>query len=80
MKHQIFTEYDDELKGLTNFLWVWHNSNNNETDHNNWNFTTPWLWDNVNNPKNMWYDERTSRLARTVKYKIGYDSIDKMNV
>ena len=28
----------------------------------------------------MWYDTNTSRLARTVKYKIGYDSIDKMNV
>ena len=28
----------------------------------------------------MWYDARTTRLARTVKYKIGFDSIDKMNV
>ena len=39
VKHQIFCEYDNELIGLTNYIWMWHNSNKNESAYNFWNFS-----------------------------------------
>ena len=80
VKHQIFCEYDDELKGLTNYIWMWHNKNNDESAYNYWNFSKAWDWDNVKNPDNMWYHSNTSMLASSVRYKVGYESIEKINV
>ena len=28
----------------------------------------------------MWYDDRSSMLAMTVPYRVGYDTIEKINV
>ena len=28
----------------------------------------------------MWYNKNTSQLAETMKYKIGYDTIEKINL
>ena len=55
----MFVEYDDELKGLTNFFKIWHNANHNASDYNYWNFTGTDLWDNLNNPKNLLYNKKT---------------------
>jgi len=40
-----------------------------EKAYNNWNFTTPYWWDSVDN--GMWYAEKTTILINTVTYKIG---------
>ncbi len=71
VKHQIFCEYDDELKGLTNYVWMGHNNNKNESEYNYWNFSSTYDWDSLDNPNNMWYNFNTSMLASTMKYKIG---------
>ena len=80
MRHQIIWEYDDELKGLGNYLWMWHNKNDDESKYNFWNFTRPKEWDDYTYPDNMWYHPNHTALASTVPYKIGYESIEKINL
>ena len=73
-KHQIFYEFSDELKGIKNYLYLWENSDTREDAYSNWNFTEviPWV--------NLWYSPNTTLLATTVIYKIGYESIEKINL
>ena len=59
---------------------MWHNNNKNESEYNHWNFTKTYNWDSLDNPNNMWYNFNTSMLASTMKYKIGYESVAKINV
>jgi hypothetical protein len=40
-----------------------------KTAYNNWNFTTPFHWDSVDN--GFWYAPNTTILIYTVTYKIG---------
>ena len=59
---------------------MWHNKNKNESAYNYWNFTEAHPWDNYTNPDAMWYHPNSQMLASTVRYKIGIDSIEKINV
>ena len=79
VKTQVISEYDDELKNLTNFAWFWHNGDRRADLYNNWNFTSSLDWDG-NGEDSMWYNLNTTLLATTVYYKIGSDSIKVINV
>ena len=42
---QIILEFDDELKGLRNFMWLLHNSDKRQDAYDGWNFTDIGPWD-----------------------------------
>ena len=59
VKTQIFSEYSDELKGLSNYIWLWHNLDRDLEKYNNWNFTKSGPWDG-NGLNSMWYNLNTT--------------------
>ena len=77
--HQIFIEFDDELKGLENFVYLWINKDRRQDAYNNWNFTKPGPWDSDENA-NMWYSSNSTNLGHTVNYIIGKEQIEKINL
>ena len=70
VRTQIFCTYDDELKGLRNYQYMFHNSEKRDFWYNNWNFTKSGPWDG-DGLDSMWYNINTTLIAETAKYVIG---------
>ena len=62
--------YADELKGLRNYIYLFHNMERRQDHYNNWNFTESISWDG-NGTDSMWYNLNTTLLANTETYIIG---------
>jgi len=55
-RQHLILKTDDELNDLTNRCSVFHSKElKNLTRYNDWNFTTPDIWDNLNHD-NFWYN------------------------
>ena len=67
---EIVCEFDPDLTGLSSFYALFHSAEGkNETKYNNWNFTTPTLWDSVE--EGFWFATNTTKLVKTQTYVIG---------
>ena len=45
-----------------------------KTEYNNWNFTTPTLWDE------FWFDKATQRIYKSPKFHIGTQQLEESGV
>jgi hypothetical protein len=72
-RQYFFTEFSDELNGLSTFQYVFFTLDwKNETMYNNWNFTNSLPWDSpVPETKSFWYKQENKFLYQTEKFKIG---------
>ena len=72
-------KYADEMKGLSNFIVLFHNLDRRQDHYNNWNFTSsiPWDGDGLNS---FSYNLNTTKLAQSEKYIIGKETIDKVSL
>ena len=71
--------YADELKGLRNYIYLYHNMERRKDHYNNWNFTDSMDWDG-NGTYSMWYNLNTTLLAMSEKYIIGNETINKISL
>lgn len=79
VRTQIYCTYADELKGLKNYIYMWHNGERRQEHYNNWNFTKSGPWDG-DGTDSLWYNLNTTMLAQTVPYVIGKDTIKKIGI
>ena len=67
---QLKATFSSDLDGHDTFSWFFHSKEHNETTkYNNWNFTTPKVWDSVEH--GFWFAEKTEALWRTQNYIVG---------
>ena len=63
-KANIVCEFDDDLKDLRTFYVLFHTrEGKNESLYNNWNFSTPAIWDGIDG--GFWYAQNTTILVFT---------------
>lgn len=67
---ELVCEFHSDLHGLRSFYALFHTAEGkNKTKYNNWNFTTPRLWDSVD--EGFWFATNTTKLVKTQTYIIG---------
>ena len=71
----IYCKYSEELKGLNNLLFIFTTEKfQNKTEYNNWNFTTPTLWDE------FWFDPTTQRIYKSPTFHIGTEELEESGI
>ena len=79
-KMQIFFKYDDELKGLGTYFALFHTKEGKDlTKYNNWNFTTPDIWDSKPDA-NFWYSPNSTMLIYTKPNVLGKETLQKIDL
>ena len=58
---------------------MWHNNDTRQDSYNNWNFTDIGPWD-TNGKEALWWNVNTTVLGNTQRYRIGYETIDKIDL
>ena len=73
---QMTIDFDKELHGLKTYSRMFQTKDaHNFTKFNNWNFTSPTVWDGYGH-ENFYFDKNTTLLFRTQIYTIGKEQPD----
>lgn len=77
-RQQIFSEFDDDLHGLSFMSFLFHTVDSaNFTKFNGFNFTSTDIWDSPWS-ESFWYSSNTTMLYSTSTYVLGQQSLEEI--